>query len=47
MSDDEGIYADPSNFEPFTGEDGEELSAVGRVRSDFAHPEKRERFAPY
>ncbi|KAL7417318.1 regulator of volume decrease after cellular swelling-domain-containing protein [Mrakia frigida] len=31
MSDDEGIYADPSTFEPFTGEDGEELSAVGRA----------------
>lgn len=50
MSDDEGIYSNdfnPATFVPFTGEDGEELSAVGRVRSDFAKPQTRERFAPY
>jgi hypothetical protein len=50
MSDDEGIYDDPlaapgAGFVPFTGEDDEELSAAGRVRSDFANPETR--FRPY
>jgi nucleotide-sensitive chloride channel 1A len=48
MSDDEGIYDDPSSlggFIPFTGEDGEELSEAGRVRSNFVNPQSR--YAPY
>ncbi|CED84175.1 Chloride ion current inducer protein [Phaffia rhodozyma] len=31
MSDDEGIYSDPSTFEPFTGREDEELSEVGKA----------------
>lgn len=43
--DDDGMYAVPADFVPFTGEDGEELSAAGRVRSDFVNPQTR--FNPY
>lgn len=35
---------DESAFETFTGEEGEELSEVGRVRSDFVN---NSRYAPY
>lgn len=45
MSDDEGIYSDPSTFEPFTGGEDEELSEVGKVRSEFVNPHSR--FQPY
>jgi len=36
--------ADPAGFEVFTGGEGEELSEVGRVRSDFINDA---RFKPY
>ena len=35
---------DESAFETFMGEEGEELSEVGRVRSDFVN---NSRYAPY
>jgi nucleotide-sensitive chloride channel 1A len=35
---------DESAFETFTGEEGDELSEVGRVRSDFVN---NSRYAPY
>jgi nucleotide-sensitive chloride channel 1A len=38
------IDADPNDLEIFTGAEGEELSEVGRVRSD---PQSNARFAPY
>lgn len=40
--DDEAFYR--GDFEPFNGEDGEELSEVGRVRSNFANDN---RYQPY
>jgi chloride channel, nucleotide-sensitive, 1A len=43
--DDDDAFIDPSgNFETFTGEEGQELSEVGRVRSDFVNDS---RYAPY
>lgn len=45
--DDDDAFVDVdenSPFETFTGTDGEELSEVGRVRSDFINDN---RFAPY
>ncbi|KAI0048954.1 hypothetical protein FA95DRAFT_1490055 [Auriscalpium vulgare] len=49
LSDDDDMgaddaFLDASAFEVFTGTEGEELSEVGRVRSDFANDN---RFAPY
>lgn len=41
--DDEAFYE--GDFEAFTGDDGEELSEVGRVRSNFANPNSR--YQPY
>lgn len=40
----DGDFVSDDAFETFTGEEGEELSEVGRVRSNFAHDN---RFAPY
>jgi chloride channel, nucleotide-sensitive, 1A len=37
-------FIDSSTFETFTGDEGEELSEVGRVRSDFLNDN---RYAPY
>ena len=37
-------FVDESAFEMFAGGEGEELSEVGRVRSDFVN---NSRFAPY
>jgi len=37
-------FVDESAFETFAGDEGEELSEVGRVRSDFVN---NSRFAPY
>jgi nucleotide-sensitive chloride channel 1A len=37
-------FIDSSNFETFTGDEDQELSEVGRVRSDFVNDN---RFAPY
>lgn len=44
--DDDDAFIDPSNtnFDTFSGDEGEELSEVGRVRSDFLN---NNRFAPY
>lgn len=47
MDDDDDAFIDldeNSPFETFTGADGEELSEVGRVRSDFINDS---RYAPY
>jgi len=46
MDDDDDAFIDASegNFEVFTGGEGEELSEVGRVRSDFVNTN---RYAPY
>ena len=46
MEDDEDAFidADESPFETFNGADGEELSEVGRVRSNFINDN---RYAPY
>ncbi len=47
MDDDDDAFIDAdenSPFETFTGADGEELSEVGRVRSNFVNDN---RFAPY
>lgn len=38
------IDADPASFEVFTGDEGQELSEVGRVRSDF---QTDNRYQPY
>ena len=43
-SDEEDALVDPNNFEIFDGNEEEELSEIGRVRSDFAN---NNRFAPY
>jgi len=40
---DDDVFYD-GEFQPFTGEDDEELSEVGRVRSDFVNSS---RFQPY
>lgn len=37
-------FVDTSNFEVFNGDADQELSEVGRVRSDFAN---NSRYAPY
>ena len=44
--DDDDAFIDPSttNFETFNGGEDEELSEVGRVRSNFLN---NNRFAPY
>jgi nucleotide-sensitive chloride channel 1A len=42
--DDAFIDPDTTSFEVFTGEEGEELSEVGRVRSD---PVNDNRYQPY
>ena len=42
--DDAFIDVDESQFETFNGTEGEELSEVGRVRSDFLNDN---RYAPY
>ena len=42
--DDDGDFVSDAHFETLAGEDGEELSEVGRVRSDFA---SNNRYAPY
>lgn len=46
MSDDEDAFLSPNEagFEIFNGDEGEELSEVGRVRSDFMTDA---RFKPY
>lgn len=47
VSDDDDLdeaFMDESAFETFTGEEGDELSEVGRVRSDFVN---NSRYAPY
>lgn len=47
MDDDDDAIIDMEGagpFETFTGADGEELSEVGRVRSDFTN---NSRYAPY
>ena len=46
MDDDDDAFmdADESKFETFNGDEGEELSEVGRVRSDFVNDN---RYAPY
>lgn len=41
---DDQVFVDTNSFQPFTGEEGEELSEVGRVRSDFVNDS---RYAPY
>ena len=42
--DNDGVFMDAQEFEVFTGGPDEELSEVGRVRSDFANDN---RFRPY
>ena len=42
--DDAFVDADPLTFETFNGDAGEELSEVGRVRSNFLNDN---RYAPY
>lgn len=47
VSDDDDLneaFMDEGAFETFTGEEGDELSEVGRVRSDFVN---NSRYAPY
>ena len=41
---DEDAFIDSGEFEVFTGAEGEELSEVGRVRSDFVNDN---RYQPY
>lgn len=41
---DDDALVDASNFEVFDGDAGQELSQVGRVRSDFVN---NSRYAPY
>lgn len=41
---DDDAFVDPSNFEVFDGDADQELSQVGRVRSDFVNSS---RYAPY
>lgn len=42
--EDGDAYVNTDGFETFTGEDGEELSDVGRVRS---HSTNKNRYLPY
>ncbi|KAI9001522.1 regulator of volume decrease after cellular swelling-domain-containing protein [Trametes punicea] len=44
MDDDDDAFVDPGEFETFNGDNDQELSEVGRVRSDFLN---NSRFAPY
>lgn len=47
VSDDgegDDAFIDASTFDTFTGDEGEELSEVGRVRSNFLN---NNRYAPY
>lgn len=44
MDDDDDAFVDPGEFETFNGTADEELSEVGRVRSDLLN---NSRFAPY
>ncbi|KAI0774969.1 regulator of volume decrease after cellular swelling-domain-containing protein [Trametes elegans] len=44
MDDDDDAFVDPGEFETFNGDADQELSEVGRVRSDFLN---NSRFAPY
>ncbi|KAI0350060.1 hypothetical protein OH77DRAFT_1431449 [Trametes cingulata] len=44
MDDDDDAFVDPGEFETFNGDENQELSEVGRVRSDFLN---NSRFAPY
>ncbi|KAH9902537.1 regulator of volume decrease after cellular swelling-domain-containing protein [Cubamyces lactineus] len=44
MDDDDDAFVDPNEFETFNGDHDQELSEVGRVRSDFLN---NSRFAPY
>ena len=41
---DDGAFVDASDFEAFNGDADQELSQVGRVRSDFVNDS---RYAPY
>lgn len=42
--DEDAFISNDANFEPFTGDESEELSEVGRVRSDFINDN---RYTPY
>ena len=44
LDDDLDAFLEGDEFETFTGEDGEELSEVGRVRNSSLHDH---RFQPY
>ena len=44
MDDDDDAFIDADAFETFTGDHDQELSEVGRVRSDFINDK---RYAPY
>jgi nucleotide-sensitive chloride channel 1A len=44
IDEDGDAFIDASNFEAFNGDADEELSQVGRVRSDFVNDS---RYAPY
>lgn len=44
MDDDEDAFVDEGEFETFNGDEDQELSEVGRVRSDFVNDS---RYAPY
>lgn len=44
VDENEDTFVDASNFEVFNGDNEQELSEVGRVRSDFVN---NSRYAPY
>ena len=44
MDDDDDAFVDPGEFETFNGDADQELSEVGKVRSDFLN---HNRFNPY
>ena len=44
MEDDDDAFVDPGEFETFNGDEDEELSEVGKVRSDFLN---HSRYNPY
>ena len=44
MNDDDDAFVDQGEFETFNGDADEELSEVGKVRSDFLN---HSRFNPY
>lgn len=44
MEDDDDAFIDSDAFETFNGDESQELSEVGRVRSDFINDN---RYAPY